>query len=157
MNYTNTHHLRIVNIDFLNKNIPENIKSLPKITKLCVNGKTKSSLLLLEVLAHKKSTVSMTKDSKSQSSKFNISKTDLRKKFIYDFLDRFIFEILPSSKEISVLNKSNKIQIKDAFAFNEANILYSLISDTQIYTINFESKIKNTKFFSGFRLPVMDE
>lgn len=166
MNLLKTHNLRIVNQDFLLKYLSRTPNILPKFTKLTLsvkfNDDNKSSgVSLIELLTFQRPYLTQTK---INSLSLNLRKGDLvgckivlRKKALYNFLDRFLFEVLPSSKELKVLRRSKKSihwQLRDVFALEDTNTLFIILNNVYGLDIDIEASIENSNFFIGFRLPL---
>lgn len=167
MNLLNTHICNYVFQDFLHKYQIKNTKILPKIEKVSLSAKftghhKESIVTFFEILTFHKPYVCQ---SRSNILSLNLRKGEpvgiklhLRKKPIYDFLNYFLFELLPSSKKFKGLKmSSNSIhwQIKDIFAYEETSYLYIYLQDLRTLDIVIEGKNLNPNFFLACRFPLI--
>jgi large subunit ribosomal protein L5 len=115
MAFFETFNHKIIKHDLINKYSYKNIKSVPKIKKITLNfdncanfniQKFATTLLALEIIASKKSSITT---AKSQNISLKIQKgqpvgckVTLKKKDIYQFLNKLIITILPKLTNFSV-------------------------------------------------------
>lgn len=165
MNLFKTHYKKIVILDCLLLKPESQIKNLPKCTYLSLSAKFSgdfgSALSLIELLGLQKA--SLTK-SKTNSLSLNLKKGQvvgcklvLRKNAMYTFLERFVFEILPSSKKSPKL-KINKDSLhwhfSDAFVLDDISNHYIYLQGLRSLDLVIKAKNADFQFFQGLRLPL---
>lgn len=166
MNLVRKHYYDIIVEDLLIKNQVKKNQAFPKITKITLsakfNGSYKGSIIaLFEILTFQKPYITQ---SRTNNVSLNIRKGEpvgvklvLRKKYIYDFLIYFLFEILPSIKKantFSIKSKALHWQIKDIFAIEETNQLYIYLIDIKEFDIAIEGNNLDSNFFTAYRFPI---
>lgn len=113
MNLLKTLENRILKQDLINKYRYKNINELPKIKKIILSfscttetiQKFATTMLALEMIASKKSSLTTSKSAnvflKVQKGQPAGCKVVLKKKYIYNFLEKLILEILPKLTNFS--------------------------------------------------------
>jgi large subunit ribosomal protein L5 len=160
--------------NLLNKFFYNDTKKLPEIKKIilnfgCKNTKLKnlsSSILALELITLKKGVLTKTKHSnillKIRKGNPVGCKVILKNEIMYNFLERFINEILPKMDEFKTNSKDKKIKnsyyyrINDTFTFSELEKNYYLFNELNYLDINIivnSTLKKDMKFLlSSFKL-----
>jgi ribosomal protein L5 len=166
MNYLIIHYNNIVKQDFLLKYIIKNTRILPKITKLVLSAKFsghhKGSLVsLFEILTFHKPYLCQ---SHTNILSLSLRKGDpvgiklvLRKKSMHDFLIYFLFEVLPSSKNLEtfkITHNSIHWQIKDIFTLDETTYMYIYLMDLRSFDIVIYGENLKANFFIACRFPI---
>ena len=123
----------IVKYDLLNKFQYKNIQQLPKLKKITLSLRCKtsdfkqlfSSLIALELITSQKSIINK---SKVSNVSFKIRKGNpvgckltLRKKNMYNFFTKILLQLLPHSKLINKLSNKN---VKNSISFEFNKILF---------------------------------
>ena len=167
MNLLNYHIYRIVYQDFLLKYQIKNTKLIPKIKKISLSSRFsphhKASIIsLFEILTFHKPYITQ---SRVNILALNLRKGEpvgiklvLRKKYIYDFLLYFIFEVLPSLKKFNLLkinSKSLHWQIKDLFDLDETTYIYIYLIELRSLDIVIEGDHLKPNFFIASRFPII--
>jgi len=165
MNLFKTHLESIVVEDSLLLKPETNIKNLASIDCLVLSAKfvedLGSSLCVLDLLGLIKP--SLTKNKANQLS-LNLKKgmvvcckLVLRKDYIYTFLERFVFEILPSVKDLKAL-KYNKNSLhwhfSDVFVLDDISNHYIYLQGLRSLDLVIQTKNANPMFYQGLRLPL---
>ena len=158
------HYSKIVSQDLLIKNICKNSTYIPKFIKVSVSAKLNldykgAVLSLLEVLTFNKPFLTQ---SQVNSLTLNLKKGQvagvkitLRKNHIYDFLDRFLLEILPYSKTPKfALNKKKyaHFQFKEISSLEETDMLHTYFQNLNGLDVVVESSTACVNIFSGCRI-----
>jgi large subunit ribosomal protein L5 len=171
MNLLKYHHNNLVIQDYLLKYIPKNLKVLPSLKQLSLSAKfgakSKASILsLFEILTFHKAYITQ---SRYNILSLNLRKGEpvgvkivLRKKVLYEFLNHFIFNILPAIKDFNGLNIKNNLknkntfhmQIKDVFVYEQTYYLYIYLIDLNSFDIVIEGYNLNLNFFNACRFPI---
>lgn len=138
MSFINTHFKRIIQRDLLLLNPNSSVYSLKPINKVILNCAEEetdekfvlSCFLALYVLSSQKPYRAINK----VKEKVVGGKVTLRKKHMYNFIDRFLFECLPNIKsakklKLPVNEKSYYFNIVDFIVFDELATVYSYIEE----------------------------
>lgn len=166
MNLIKTHITRIVNQDFVIKYQPKKLKSLPQLKKVSCSTKfpknskkAKAALTLIEVVSSQKAYKCQ---SRINSLDLNLRKKDLvgckvvlRKKAALDFMQSFIFEVLPLLKNQINFTKTSKtleLQITDIFMMEPVETIYNYFQDIKNLDLVFEINEKNLNFFNACKI-----
>lgn len=165
MNLLNYHINKIVYQDFILKYIIKNTKTLPKIKKIYLSSRfsiiNKASIIsLFEILTFIKPYITQ---SRVNILALNLRKGEavgvklvLRKKYIYDFLVYFLFEVLPSLKKFKLYiinSKTCHITITNLLDLDETTYLYIYYIRLRSLDIVIEGDHLKPNFFNGARLP----
>lgn len=158
------HYHNIVSQDLLIKNICKNSTYIPKFIKVSVSAKLNldyrgAVLSLLEVLTFNKPCLTQ---SHVNSLSLNLKKGQvagvkitLRKNHIYDFLDRFLLEILPNSKTPTFTLSQGKyahFQFKEISSLEETDMLHIYFQNLNGLDVVVESSTVCEHMFSSCRI-----
>ena len=159
MNLVQNHLTRIVNQDYLIKYSVKTPKLLPKLEKVVLNTQfnnlSKGSVLtILEILGYSKPYLTI---SKVNDITLNLRKKDLvgaklvlKKKAGYEFLQTFLYEILPYSQNTRVKYKNSKLlhhQIKDIFVIDSSNAMFDYLRSVKTVDLAITiTNITNSRF-----------
>lgn len=164
MNLLKTHITKILYQDLILLDLCESPKILPKFVKVTLSSKFSDDhngalISLLEILTFAKPYITTMH---TNSLTLNLRKGELagcklvlRKNHIFAFLERFIFEILPSSKKFDnfvIYNKYIHWQLKDLYVLEDTNNLYMYLQSQKTLDIVIELNKPNFNFFHGNRL-----
>jgi ribosomal protein L5 len=163
MNIINQHIIFIINYDFLLKYNIKTLKKLPKLKKITLsakfNGNSKITVsILIRIFSFLKPYITL---NKKNNVNLNLRKGEpagvkitLRKNAIINFLLYFIFEILPSSKNLKpfkIQPNSLHYQIKNIFNLSDLSEFYTYIPDVKTIDIVIIGSNLNTNFYRGLR------
>lgn len=165
MNLFKTHIQSIVLEDFILLNPECQINSIPSIESVILSAKfaddAKSAICVLDLLAF--SRPSLTKN-KTTNLSLKLKKGEvvgcilvLRKKPMYTFLERFVFEILPSQKSLKGLKEAkNSIHwhFSDVFVLDDISNHYMYLQGLRSLDVLVITKKANTKFYQALRFPL---
>lgn len=173
MHFLSYFHFKTFKYDLINKFHYKKTKNISKLKKIilnfnCKNTKLKnlsSSLLALELITNKSGHLTKTKQSnillKIRKGNPVGCKVVLENKQIFNFLDRFISEILPKIKNIDKLKIDNTInrtsfcfEINDILNFKELENNYYIFNELNKLdlTIVFESSLELNFNLTSFKL-----
>src|SRR5690348_5856059 len=111
------HYTKIVSQDLVTKYLYKNTETIPKFTKISLSAKFNENykgaiLSLFEILTFNKPSLTL---SKINSLSLNLRKGQLvgvkitlRKQHLFDFLERFLVEILPHAKKTNLTCRNGK-------------------------------------------------
>lgn len=179
MCFLKTYNEKIIKHNLINKFKYNNIKNIPKLKKIILNfgcknfniQKFATTLLALEILASKKSSITVSKNAnvllKIQKGQPAGCKVILRKKEINIFLSRLLLEILPKLKNFLGL----KIQIKTStfscqllsneILLKEFEDQYPLFANLSNLDIHITTNSKNQKelifLTKSIKLPILNK
>lgn len=166
MNSIKTHYSQIVSQDFLTTNLYTNVQALPKFVKVSLSAKLSENykgavLLLFEILSFNKPFLTL---SQKNNLTLNLrkgqlvgAKLTLRKEHLFDFLERFLLELLPLSKKTHMKCYKGKyaiFQFKELFAYEDTNLIYMYLQEVTSFDLVIESSTLNSNLFWSCRLPV---
>lgn len=172
-----TFNNKIIKHDLINKYSYKNIKSVPKIKKLTLNldncanfniQKFATILLVLEIIASKKSSITTAKSPnislKIQKGQPVGCKVTLKKKHIYQFLNKLIIKILPKLTNFSGIKIKTKNSTLSCKLLNKEIILeeldnhYPLFANLPDLNIQIATTTKNCKellfLIKSIKLPI---
>ena len=165
MHNISTHLSKIVLFDFVLKYGVKTTRHLPRLNKVTLSVKLssnykKSVYILIGILTFLRPCLT---SSKKNIISLSLRKGDpvgvkiiLRKRQIENFLLLFLFEILPSSKNLTPLifmDTSLHWQLKDVFEYEDMSDIYIYIAETPTLDIVINGTNLNANFFLGWRLP----
>lgn len=165
MKILRTHYSKIVSQDLLIKNMSNRSASIPKFIKVSMSAKLNPNykgavFSLLEVLTFNKPSLTQ---SIINSLSLNLKKGQvagvkitLRKNYIYEFMDRFLLEILPSSKTPKFTQSQGKyahFQFKEISSLEETDILHTYFQNLNELDVVVESSLPCGNLFRGCRIP----
>lgn len=166
MNLIKTHYSQVVSQDLLTKSLYKNVKILPKFVKATLSAKLTEDykgavLLLFEILTFNKPYLTL---SKKNSLSLNLrkgqlvgAKITLRKKHLFDFLERFLVELLPSAKKTQIRCSKGKyaqFQFKELFALEDTNSIYIYLQGVTGIDLVLEISCSNSNIFTSCQLPI---
>jgi ribosomal protein L5 len=165
MNILKYHYCNIISQDLLTKYLYKKSCALPKFIKVSLSAKLnedyKASVLsLLEALTFNKPSLTQSKiNHLSLSLKKGQPvgvKITLRNRHLFDFLERFLVEILPLFKHPKFTYKTHyaHIQFKEVLSFDETNNIYIYFQGVNCLDIVIESSTFNSNLLEGCRLPL---
>lgn len=158
----------ILRIDAIYKTGINNSQQSIKINKITINMSLKSiidepktilyPLIATKLITNQTPTVCKAKKSialiKLRKGMLTGTKITLRKNVALNFLDFFVFVILPSHKEFKFYNINNigclSIGLKDLFIFPQLSSFYDRFPKDITGTINVDVNFKNKKYSSLF-------
>jgi ribosomal protein L5 len=118
-------------------------------------------LLLFEILTFNKPCLTL---SKVNSLNLNLrkgqlvgAKMTLRKKHLFDFLERLLLELLPLSKKPKIKctkGKYGQFQFKELFALEDTNLIYIYLQGVTSIDVVIETSSGNSNLFWACRLPI---
>lgn len=165
MNLFKTHYKSIVVEDSLLLKPESQMKSLPSLSHVILSAKFEndfgSAISVLELLGlHKPKLTKSKKNNLSLSLKKGEvvgCKLYLRKNNIYTFLERFVFEILPSIKNLFHINackNSLHWHFSDVFVLDDISNHYIYLQGLRSLDVVIQTKNANTKFYQALRFPL---
>lgn len=166
MNLFKTHLKRVVVNDNLLLNPKSQIQDLPKLTSLSLSAKFDgdpgSYVSTLALLGLNKPGLTR---SKVHSLSLGLRKgqvvgckLSLRKDSMYTFLERFLFEIIPSIKNLSSLSIQNDglhWHFSDVFVLDDISTHYIFLQGIGSLDLVIKTKKANLSFYQGLRLPII--
>jgi ribosomal protein L5 len=168
MNLFKTHYKSIVIEDSLLLKPESQIKNLPCLSHVILSAKFAddfgSAISVLELLGlHKPKLTKSKKNNLSLSLKKGEvvgCKLYLRKNSIYTFLERFVFEIMPSIKNLSKLSvNKNSLHwhFSDVFVLDDISNHYIYLQGLRSLDVVIQTKNANTKFYQALRFPLKNK
>lgn len=175
MHFLKFYKKKIINHDLVNKFKYKNNQKIPEIEKIILNfgcknfniQKFATTLLALEIIATKKSSVTIAKSTnimlKIQKGHPAGCKVVLRKQEIYTFLTRLFLEILPQLKNFMGFkfkkdSNFSFILIGDKIVLQEFEDQYPLFANLPNLDINISTNSKNQKellfLIQSLKLPI---
>jgi ribosomal protein L5 len=165
MNTLKYHYYNIISQDLLTKNLYKKSSALPKFIKVSLSAKLnddykQSALSLFEALTFNKPCLTQSKVNhlslnlkKGQPAGVKIT---LRNEHLFDFLERFLVEIIPLFKHPKVTYKTKyaHIQFKEVLSFDETNNIYIYFQGINCLDIVIESSTLNPNLLEGCRIPL---
>jgi large subunit ribosomal protein L5 len=154
----------ILRIDSIYKTNINNSQQSIKIDKITINMCLKSiidepksvlyPLISTKLITNQNPTICKAKKSiallKLRKGMLTGVKVTLRKDTAFNFLNLFVFVILPNNKEFKFYNLNDKgclsIRLKNLFAFPQLNSFYDRFPKDITGTININLNIKNKKY-----------
>lgn len=176
MNFLKTLENKIIKHDLINKYKYKNIEKLPKLKKITLSfssttltiQKFATTLLALELIASKKSSITTSKSAnvllKIQKGQPAGCKVILKKKNMYKFLETFILKILPKLSNFSGFNIKTKFSTLSFKLFSRELMLselenhYPLFDNLPVLDIHIATTAKNTEecifLAKNFKIPM---
>lgn len=177
MSFFETFNNKIIKHDLINKYTYKNIKSIPKIKKItlsfdsCANiniQKFATTLLALEIIASKKSSITTAKSSnislKIQKGQPVGCKVTLKKKIIHQFLNKLIIKMLPKLTNfvgIKVRAKTSTLSyrlLNKEIILKEFDNQYPLFANLPNLNVQISTTAKNDKellfLIKSMKLPI---
>lgn len=165
MNLFKHHYKSIVIEDSLLLKPESQIKNLPRIDHVVLSAKFDqdfgSAVSVLELLGLHKPI--LTKNKKNNLS-LNLKKGEvvgcklyIRKNNIYTFLERFVFEILPSIKNLRFLRAQNNSlhwHFSDVFVLDDISNHYMVLQGLRSLDVIVQTKHASTHFYQALRFPL---
>jgi len=179
MHFLENYNRRIIKHDLINKFKYNNIKNVPKLKEVILNfgcknfniQKFATTLLALEIIASKKSSLTIAKNAnillKIQKGQPAGCKVVIKRKEIYTFLNKMLLEILPRLKNFlgfkiqirtstfSFQLLNNEIMLQE---FEDQYPLFTNLPNLDIY-ISTNSKSKKELMFlaKSIKIPIYEE
>jgi len=162
-NNLKNHYQNVIAYDLLTKSNIKNIFEITKITKICLNIGFKNAniekkkliniLVLLKLITNQKPIVTKSKKNniflKIKKNSIIGCKVTLRKKNIYDFLEKILIFIIPNlNKNINLKLKNKNIlnfQIKNILNFFELRKEFLKFKEIPPIDISIHTNSKNNK------------
>lgn len=178
MHFLEYFHSKTLKYEFLNKFFYKNIKELPKLEKIILNFGGKStdlkrlslSILALELITSQKGKLTNAKKAnillKIRKGNPVGCKITLRKKRMFNFLEKTLVDIIPKIKNFNGLTVSRKIkknvfsyELHDTLNFQELEEHYYLFNNLPNLDITFITKTNTKKellfILKSFQLPLI--
>ena len=155
MSFLKNFYIKTLKYEFFNKFIYKQSKDLPELKKIilnigCKNSELKnlsSSLLALELITSQEGSVTKTKYPnvllKIRKGNPTGCKVTLRKTKMFNFLTKFLIEIISKQKNFNGFNISKKLN-KSTFSYKVQNILNFNELENQYYLFNNLSSLDVT-------------
>lgn len=160
-----THYNKIVNQDFLIKDLSSKVNTLPKFVKLSLSTKLTEDYkgavnLIFEIFTFNKAYLTLSKVNslslKLSKGQLVGAKLTLRKNHLYDFLERFLFEALPYAKNPLFKLEKGKYahyQFKNLYCLEDTNSIYIYLQGLTSFDLVIETSKSNLNLFEMCRLP----
>jgi ribosomal protein L5 len=161
MNLVKNHYISILTQDYLNKYNTKRTKLLPRLDKVVLSTKFNTNskaavVILIEMVSFYKPYITQ---SKVNSLSLNLRKGDLvgakvilKKKAAFEFLQTFLFEILPYTRKFEKGPQDGitlHYQIKDIFILESTNVIFDYLRNVR--TLDLAIKIHN---LPNLRFPI---
>jgi len=162
-NNLKNHYQNVIVYDLLTKSNIKNIFEITKITKICLNIGFKNAniekkkliniLVLLKLITNQKPIVTKSKKNniflKIKKNSIIGCKVTLRRKNIYDFLEKILIFIIPNLNKNINLNSENKnilnFQIKNILNFFELRKEFLKFKEIPPIDVSIHTNSKNNK------------
>lgn len=164
MQYLINFYNKTLKYDLYNKFNYQKVEKLPKLKKIILNFGCKTtdiknlsaSLLALELITHKKGTLTTSKKPnillKIRKGHPVGCKVTLTKQIMFNFLEKLIIQIFPKTKNFEGLKVSRNLKpnmfsydIHNTFTFTELEEHYHLFNNLQKLNITFVTQTTNKK------------
>nr|YP_010233621.1 ribosomal protein L5 [Pleurosigma inscriptura]QSZ78238.1 ribosomal protein L5 [Pleurosigma inscriptura] len=141
MHFLEYYYKNVIKYDLINKFFYKNINELPEIKQIILNfGSTNTkiktfaaALLALELITKKKGILTKTKKPnlflKIQKGKPAGCKVTLKKKLMYNFLNKVLIEITPNMKNFIIFKTKSKDYTNFSFNLENKKLVFSEIKE----------------------------